>query len=319
MNDKISAGEFRESIDRRLSDLKGDPRLAQRIIASEKGEIRVKKISGAAIAVTIILALTMTAAVAAGITGVWKNINWFGEAVREGADSDPLSTVVPSVPGKNDPAATDALVREAMNSAGPRELVVIAAENGVSYAARKQPAGSMEEFAALMEGAPGFPLPRNIPDGWAFSAGSIEFGCLSDGEYILASERIVAEGVTERRYTVDEAHDCVLGYTLRFTGDAGEDITIFAHVQPPRDPGEDIIGVSDDQDARVIRVDGMENGIAVDSDTVHFLFMRKLMEEPLSALIFGSEENWVETYGEYHVRVSSPDVSASDLAAVFGG
>ena len=42
MNEKISANEFRQSLDRHLSHMKADPWLAQRIIASERGETKVK-------------------------------------------------------------------------------------------------------------------------------------------------------------------------------------------------------------------------------------------------------------------------------------
>ena len=44
MNKKKNRAEFAASLDRRLSGLQGDPWLAQRIIASEKGDFKVKKI-----------------------------------------------------------------------------------------------------------------------------------------------------------------------------------------------------------------------------------------------------------------------------------
>ena len=45
MNKKISADDFHDAIERQLSGLEPDPWLAQRIIASDKEEVKVKKIS----------------------------------------------------------------------------------------------------------------------------------------------------------------------------------------------------------------------------------------------------------------------------------
>ena len=68
MNKKKNRAEFAASLDRRLSGLQGDPWLAQRIIASEKGDFKVKKISRATIvfAALILVVVTMSAALAVG-------------------------------------------------------------------------------------------------------------------------------------------------------------------------------------------------------------------------------------------------------------
>ena len=81
MSDRISANEFRESLDRHLSDMKADPWLAQRIIASENGEIRMKKkrCFGLILAVVLLLALTT---VAFAVTRLYRVINWQGDVTR---------------------------------------------------------------------------------------------------------------------------------------------------------------------------------------------------------------------------------------------
>ena len=62
MNDKINANEFRESLDRHLSDMKADPWLAQRIIASERGEGKVKKKLSVSVILVVSLLLVLTTA-----------------------------------------------------------------------------------------------------------------------------------------------------------------------------------------------------------------------------------------------------------------
>ena len=71
MNQKISDAEFRKSIDRRLSALQPDPWMTKRIIASERGEKKVKKISGFTIVLAAVLVLFMATAIAAAVGG-WR-------------------------------------------------------------------------------------------------------------------------------------------------------------------------------------------------------------------------------------------------------
>ena len=66
MNRKISADEFRASVERQLSGLKPDPWLAQRIEASDKEDKPVKKFSAAFILVAAIICISV-AALAAGL------------------------------------------------------------------------------------------------------------------------------------------------------------------------------------------------------------------------------------------------------------
>ena len=67
MSKKYTRESFPESLDRRLSGFQADPWLAQRIIASEKGEKPVKKLSFAAVLVIVLLCILVTGAVAAAM------------------------------------------------------------------------------------------------------------------------------------------------------------------------------------------------------------------------------------------------------------
>ena len=79
MNKKISAEEFRESLDRHASDLKANLLLAQSIIASEaeeKGTMKRKWTKSLVLALALILTL---GTVAYGVTSLYRTVNWKGE------------------------------------------------------------------------------------------------------------------------------------------------------------------------------------------------------------------------------------------------
>ena len=78
MNQKITRTEFRESMDRRLSAMKAEPWLAQRIIAAEGGEKpMVKKLSASMILVIALIVILATGALAATL-GAWGIIDFAG-------------------------------------------------------------------------------------------------------------------------------------------------------------------------------------------------------------------------------------------------
>ena len=75
MSQKITRTEFRESMDRRLSAMKAEPWLAQRIIAAEGGEKPVaKKLSASMILVIALIVIMATGALAA--LGSWGIIDF---------------------------------------------------------------------------------------------------------------------------------------------------------------------------------------------------------------------------------------------------
>ena len=78
MNEKISANEFRDALDRHLSNLKADPYLAQRIMANEEGEKTViKKISVSMVLAIVLICILITGALAATLSS-WGIIDFFG-------------------------------------------------------------------------------------------------------------------------------------------------------------------------------------------------------------------------------------------------
>ena len=70
MNDRRDKRFVQQSIDIGLSSMQGDPWLAQRIMALEKGEVKVKKKASFALVLTALIILTIAAAALAEIAGI---------------------------------------------------------------------------------------------------------------------------------------------------------------------------------------------------------------------------------------------------------
>ena len=81
MSNKVTPDSFRASMDRCLSGTKADPFLASRIIASEKGEPKMKRAPLRIALVLLVLIILATVAYAA--TQMLRNVNWKGETIEE--------------------------------------------------------------------------------------------------------------------------------------------------------------------------------------------------------------------------------------------
>ena len=324
MKNKITPSDFHDSIERQLSGLKPDPWLAQRIIASEKEEPKVKKLSGITIAIVIIMILIMTTAVAAGVTGWFRrsSVNWLGEVIEE---EIPMAMPSPTPAPESAPESLkispelDDLIQGILNNREDRELVSV----GDGYTQRTQNFSSLEEFYALMETAPDFPLPVQIPEGYSFSSGYVTFGCKPEGEYILTSQTVHPEGFTESHYRVDESMDFITGYSLLFTtgerleNDYLDYVAVDVNMDPLSDPHEYNFGLLEEQTPLVVDVEGMDNALYIESADFRYVSMRKVMAEPVDDLSFDFGNPRIRTYGEYNVTVSGTRLFGDDLIAVF--
>lgn len=310
--------EAQEALNRSLSGLREDPLLAQRVIASEKGELKVKKISRTAFVIAAAVVLAMATALAAGLGG---RVNWLGE-VRPGSELKPSATPMPTAePETNaDPAKIDDRFFALVDHSNERDLIVISVSGNWAASARKQMVGSMDDFYALMETAKAdFPVPAGIPEGYALKKGYVEFGCVPEGAYVLASQIVHPEGFTESHYTVDPAMDLIRGYDLTFVpiGSGSDDtdyISVHVFMTPPSDPHEYAFGIGEGQTARVVQAAGMDNALMIEGDRVRHLAMRKTMASPQADLFLTGT---TETYAEYEIDVSATALTENELLAVF--
>ena len=315
--------EAQAALNRSLSGLQEDPRLAQRVIASEKGEFKVKKTSRAALIIAAAITLVMATALAAGLGG---RVNWLGE-VQPDAGLMPTATPIPIAEPETTAGAAEIEDRfyELLDDSNDRDLIVISVPGNGAASSRKQKIGSMDDFHALMETAcAGFPVPVRIPEGYVLVKGYAVFGCLPGGSYTLASRTVHPEGFTESHYTVDPAMDFVRAYDLTFRpagdgADPADYISMHVFMTPPADPHEYAFGIGDDQTAWAVRVTGMDHALMIEGDRVRHLAMLKTMPSPQTDLILtGTDAHLItETYAAYEIDVSATALTESELLQVF--
>ena len=322
MNKKITADELHDAIARQLSGLEPDPRLARRIIAAEKEEVKMKKVSHTAVIIAAVMLLAMATALAAGLGG---RVNWLGEVQHPSEapiHTSPMPTVVPLTGA--DPNQIDPTLRALLEQASDRELIAISTARRSIWSNRIQRIAAREEFDALMDASPDFPLPVRIPEGYVFEKGYVQYGCLPRGEYILSSQTVHPEGFTVSRYSVDRDMDLVTAYDLTFrTEDEKDRLFIHAFMAASGDPHQYEFIITEGQTARAVQVKGMDNALIIDSGDTGFvtrdLVMRKKMSAPQESLQFtGTGTTPVtETYEEYQIDIGATGLSESELTAIF--
>lgn len=315
--------EAQAALDRSLSGLQEDPLLARRIIASEKGEFKVKKLSRASIIIAAAVVLAMATALAAGLGG---RVNWLGEV---GPDPGLMPSAAPIPTAEPEAAAgaagIDDIIYALPDNSGSRDLIVISVPGNEVTSTRKQMIRSMDDLNAILGTADAdFPIPVNIPEGYVLKKGYAEFGCLPEGEYVLASRSVHPEGFTESRYTVDPAMDFVRAYDLTFipvggSPDDSDYISVHVFMTPPADPQEYSFGIGEGQKARAVQAKGMDNALMIEGSRVRHLAMRKAMSSPRTdlCLIGADAKPTTETYVEYEIDVSATALTESELLGVF--
>lgn len=319
---KMRKEEVREALNRSLSGLQEDPRLAQRIIASEKGEFKMKRVFRATMIFAAVIVLTMATALAAGLGG---RVNWLGETKTD-SELEPSATPMPIAEPETTetPVEIDPHFYDLLNDAKDREQIILTAENGSASSARIQIIRGLDEFDALVNSQADLPLPEKVPDGYVFEKGAVEFGCLPEGKYVLASETVHPEGFTESHYTVDPRMDFVRAYTLIFRDerdnwdDGGRHIQVNVQMAPYTDPHDFTYRISEDETAQVVQVEGMDHAILITSAERGRLVMKKMMSAPQDDLLLLPDSKLTtETYGEYRIEVGGTQLTEEELIGIF--
>ena len=283
-----SRASFRAAADRRLSGLSGDPWLARRVIAQEKGEIPImkKKLSVSLIvALAAILALTATA-LASGLI-MRGTVGWNGEILDEEkyASATPTGEPMPTPPPENGGEDADIAARVAEAAQAEDGMYLLATmvteEDGTvaprSYRQSSVDTGDYDRFLELMQGADSLPLPPAAPEGYAFTEATLFFQCAAGGGYTLIGRQEIAEGVYLDRYLPEPA--LVEGYSIEYRASDGRYISCDVRMYPDLDDME--FGIWDDQAYEVVKVPGMDNALAVSSEGYSYVAMRKSLPAPV--------------------------------------
>lgn len=310
---------IRRSLEENLSGLHVSRQQQMDIIEkiTEGRKLKKKLPIGVVLAAVIVLG-TLTAALAVGI---FTSANWLGEVIPDEQNPafQPCPTNTPIAQSPQE--ATFEKMNEILNSREDREWVIVSTdEHSAVSAPRTQAVYSMGELMALVAGAKALPLPNFIPDGYAFSEGTVFLDCLPEGEFHLTSREALPGGLTVERYNVDESMDLISGYDLIFRkqNDFEDSLYIYVSLEPLSDLTEPSIGLNPDQRLKVLDVAGMEHALAVISDNHISLSMRRTLDESIHFRYpRRNGESLIDTYGEVQVNLMTGNVEIKTLADMF--
>ena len=282
MNEKISANEFRQSLDRHLSHMKADPWLAQRIIASERGETKVKKkLSVSMIVASLLLVLTT---VALAVTGLYRVINWQGDVTR--------TTDLTQTPGTDTvQAVSEEWHVDSLNSfisEIPNEETAFAWYNNddgsikCSELHQKQiPISSIEWFAEYMHDIRHLSVPVSFPEGnVTYCYGKVFMECKAFGAYTQTGNG-QAGPVRYTRFLIDDESAVATGYSLVLTLADGSCLRIESGLREAS--SEEPLMLREGETAEKVAVSGMSDALLIrsaDPASPDGLIMRRKLSDP---------------------------------------
>ena len=322
MTEQQIRNQMKSAIDHTLSGLPNNSFLEQRVQACmQEGDRNLNKrmFSKSFVILTAIILITLTTALASGLFG---NVNWFGEVIPDEYPGHTLEPHPTPTPQQDDMPTVSLfeLTDEILRTRAEGELVYAQEEQSGSWIGMTKSIHSMEDFYAVMKNTEAFPLPVTLPDGYEFVEGTIWFDCKPDGQYQLISTETPAEGLTVKRYTVDEGMELIRCYDLIFrrNDDAHDYLSIYATLEYATDPLEHSFGLNPDQESRVVNVEGMDNTLAIFSDNHTSVSMRRVLETPILFLDFQPDNNHtIDTYAEMHVSIHARQIPVDALCNIF--
>ena len=286
MNKRITAEDFYNAIERQLSDLKPDPWLAQRIIASEKGEAKVKK--KLSVSVIVALLLLALATVALAVTGLDRVINWQGDVTRTTEFTQASgSETLQSVPEEWHVDSLNTFISEI-----PNEETAFAWYNNddgsikCSELHQKQiPISSIEWFTQYMHGIRHLSVPVSFPEGnVSYCYGKVFLECKAFGKYTLIKNG-QSGSMCYNRFLIDEPSSVATGYDLFFALGDLENGTRYIIRSELRDrTNEEPLMLREGESARKVNVKGMSDALLITADDPAYpdgLIMQRKLDEPV--------------------------------------
>ena len=330
MNKKISANEFRESLDRHASCLKANPWLAQGIIASEmKGETKVKRKWTTSVVIALLMILTL-GTVAYGVTSLCRSVNWQGEVTRT---IEAEVTPEPSAEERKEIEAQWSRMQDFIDKLPEDEFVLAWYDTGTeevdfsdpskfAYKSMTKHFRNAEDFMEYMSGVTTVTAPVWFPEGqYEYLIADVFLYAGKDGKYELVDEG--ADGpIHYIRYRVDEKDAVVSGYRLSISMTDRRGYSVSAELRP--DGYDDAAYLNDGEIVERVTVKGMDEALLLrnresgESD----LTMRRKLAEPVGLKVVpvrSDEEQIVECSHEVVSCWGFEGVEPDELQKLFNG
>lgn len=280
----------------------------------------------------LLLALTATAALAAGLfqgvvgwDGMPQDEEVIGTTAARVASTATLPPQVTAAPHRAmTPAEIMAILHEEAARAGSDLVLIAEADSDPANTLthrrmtteRSMPVADYAALTALLEGSL-LPLPAALPEGYRATELRVSLDCRAEGAYtpIASWER---DGLVITRYQASREHDLITSYTLSLEDAAGETLSIQARLH--QDTSDMGFGLWDDDTARAVSIPGMENALLVERSGSAELFLRRRLPEPipvLSLLYPDVPEEEPTVLSDLTIRISASALEGDALTAPF--
>ena len=322
MNKKISANEFRETLDSLASDLKANPWLAQGIIASEmKGEPRMKRKWTTSLVIALLIILTLGTA-AYGVSTLWRTVNWQGEVVGTGEQKYITMPEEKEELYNKVRAYTDSVPEEEMGAAWVEDGDELNLWNSGRKPIEKT-FRSAKEFLEYMSGVTTLTAPVWLPEGE-------EDGFLAT-VYLVSKDtgkyEVVEEGedgpLHYVRFRVDEADLLPVEYMADVSMADGTCYMIHSLLKEER---KDATYLDEGESVEKVMVSGMDEALVIrgrQDPAEHDMIMHRKLAEPAGWKLIGGKKPYTERTGYYsdeYVQVWGPEgAGPADLVKLFNG
>ena len=267
MSSKVTPDSFRASMDRCLSGAKADPFLASRIIASEKGEPKMKKASVSIALVLLVLFILATVAYAA--SKMSHSVNWKGETILEYPDTYDEELA-------NFKAGTGMSINEAYEIAGRLaaevpdnyyvevEYELPGDHNAFSFHPKRKCFTSFEEFKKYMADYDYLTIPAWLPEDMTGFNAEVHMNMSTLLHRNDSEIEEYQDGPAHySRYTYDDSLSVVTGYQIEFyIGDGNVWVSSYVRNGSESQPGNSL----EEKDViRVVSIKGMDDSLLISS------------------------------------------------------
>ena len=322
MNKKISANEFRETLDSHASDLKANPWLAQSIIASEtKGETKVKRKWTTSLVIALLIILTL-GTVAYGVSHMWRTVNWQGEVTNT---DEHIMIEIPEESREQFDKLT-----EYMNSVPDNEMVGAWIDDGTEltlWNSRRRPMRktfrNKEDFLEYMSGITTLTAPASFPEGeYEYFLAEVYMFCKETGKYELVEDGENGS-IHYARFRVDEDDFVPVEYNVAISMRNGKHYNIWSSL---REEMRDAVYLDEGESVEKIQVKGMDEVLLIKNrkdSAENVVSMHRKLDEPVGwKLVYGDNPYREDTgyYSDEYIAIwSNKGADPANLVKMFTG
>ena len=243
-----------------------------------KEQAEKRRRSRKAAVIVLIAAVLAALSVTAYATGLLSRlVNWQGRTVE--TEDEVMATVPPDAEMIGN-ETRDAAVASILAQREDRELVIVRFGGSAASIDRTAPVASVGELRELLaQEYVSFSIPAEIPADYTLVMGRVSYESAPGYGYTLVSAETREDGLVVEHYSAPAEGDFISGYTLEWENDAGQRISLRAHLM--QDTEDMDFGVWGDSVVYHLTADGMDDALGIQSGSSSTVWMRQRLASPV--------------------------------------